>query len=121
MIAFSFPLCSLLWAGGRLVRSGDRMAQQLAERSRRLEQQREQTAELAVEVERTQLASELDAAARDRVREMIELAEAGEQSLAARPEQARLAFDRIERMGRESLNEMRRVLRARLPATPVHA
>jgi signal transduction histidine kinase len=106
MVAFAFPLYTGIWAGGRLVRSGDRVAGQLAERSRRLERQREQTAELAVEVERTQLASELDTAARDRVRVMVELAEAGERS----PEDASAAFGRIERLGRESLNEMRGLL-----------
>jgi signal transduction histidine kinase len=110
MIAFSFPLCTLLWAGGRLVRSGNLVAAQLDERSRRLERQREQTAELAVEVERTQLASELDLAARDRVREMIELAETGERSLGTDPERAPVTFGRIERLGRDSLNEMRGLL-----------
>jgi signal transduction histidine kinase len=110
MIAFGFPLCGLLWAGGRLVTSGDRLAAQLAERSERLERQREQTAALAVEVERTQLASELDLAARDGVREMIELAEAGERSLVTTPERAPETFGRIERLGRSSLNEMRGLL-----------
>jgi signal transduction histidine kinase len=102
MIAFAFPLYAGIWGGARLVRSGDRLAEELTERSRSLELQREQTAELAVEVERTQLASELDIAARDRVREMIELAETGDGASAT--------FARIERLGRESLNEMRGLL-----------
>jgi signal transduction histidine kinase len=110
MIVFTFPLCGLLWAGGRLVTSGDQLAAQLAERSQLLERQREQTAELAVEVERTQLATELDLAARDGVREMIELAEAGERSLFSSPERAPETFGRIERLGRSSLNEMRGLL-----------
>src|SRR5919197_721717 len=110
MVAFSFPLCIGTWGGGRFVRSRDRIAEALAEKSRQLERQRERTAELAVEVERTQLASELDAAARDRVREMIELATRGEGILLAAPEDARDAFARIETMGRESLNEMRGLL-----------
>src|SRR5205814_10280568 len=49
MVAFSFPLCIGMWAGGRFVRSRDQVAEELAERSRLLERQREQTAELAVE------------------------------------------------------------------------
>jgi signal transduction histidine kinase len=106
MIAFGFPLYGGIWGGARLVRSGDLVAARLAERSERLERTREQTAELAVEVERTQLASELDAAARDRVREMIALAERGE----AAPVAATELFARIERLGRESLNEMRGLL-----------
>jgi len=100
LVAFSFPLCTVLWAGGRFVRSGNLLAAELAERARRLERQRELTAELAVEVERTQLASELDLAARDRVREMIELAEAGDPA----------TLGRIERLGRDSLDEMRGLL-----------
>jgi signal transduction histidine kinase len=110
MVLFSFPLCIGIWAGGRLVRSRDRVAQELAERSRLLERQREQTAQLAVEVERTRLASELDSAARVRVREMIELAELGELAQPHDPGRAQEAFARIERMGRESLNEMRGLL-----------
>jgi signal transduction histidine kinase len=110
MIVFTLPLCGVLWAGGRLVRSGDRLALELEERSQRLERQREETAQLAVEVERTQLATELDLAARDRVREMIELAETGEGSLVSDPQRAPVTFGRIERLGRDSLNEMRELL-----------
>jgi signal transduction histidine kinase len=103
-------LCGLLWGAARLVTSGEELAAQLAERSEHLELQREQTAELAVEVERAQLASELDLAARDRVREMIELAQAGERSLSTDPKSAQATFGRIERLGRDSLNEMRGLL-----------
>ncbi|MCA1841939.1 MAG: hypothetical protein LC792_01860, partial [Actinobacteria bacterium] len=110
MVAFSFVLCTALWAGGRLVRSGDMVAAALTERSRRLERQRQETAELAVEVERTQLASELDLAARHRIREIIELADAGQRSLAADPERARGRFARIEELSRASLNDMRGLL-----------
>jgi signal transduction histidine kinase len=110
MVSFSFPLCIGVWGGGRLVRSRDRVAQELTERSRLLECQREQTAELAVEVERTRLASDLDTAARIHLREIIDLADAGERTLAIDPESAREAFARIEAMGRDSLNEMRGLL-----------
>jgi signal transduction histidine kinase len=109
-IVFSFPLCIGIWAAGRLARSRAVLAGQLAERSRMLERQREQTAELAVEIERTRLASDLDAAARARVREMIDLADSGERALGDDPKGARTAFSRIERISRESLNEMRALL-----------
>lgn len=110
MVAFSFPLCIGIWAGGRVVRSRDRVVDELAQRSRMLERRREQTARLAVEVERTRLASELDSAARIRVREMIELAEHGEVAHPHDPERAQETFARIERIGRVSLNEMRGLL-----------
>src|SRR4051794_1987506 len=55
IVFFAFPLYGGIWAGGRLVRSNERVAALLAARSRSLEQQRERTAALAVEVERAQL------------------------------------------------------------------
>jgi signal transduction histidine kinase len=100
---FTFPLCGGIWAAGRIVRSRKRVAERLAERSRQLDLQREQTAALAIEVERARLAADLDTAARARLREMIELAERG-------GEIERERFARIERLGRESLNEMRGLL-----------
>ncbi|MEJ7797041.1 MAG: hypothetical protein WKF42_00985 [Solirubrobacteraceae bacterium] len=103
-VIFTFPLCSGIWAAGRIVRSRDLIAQQLAERSRQLHRQREQTAAVAVEVERARLASDLDAAARVPLRTMIELAD----SAGAAP--PRELFARIEGLGRESLNEMRGLL-----------
>ncbi len=107
---FSFPLCSGIWAAGRVARSRDLVAGQLAERTRMLERQRERTAQLAVEVERTRLATDLDFAARGSVRQIVELAEEGERVLPDRPARAREAFVRIEAEGRRSLNEMRGLL-----------
>jgi signal transduction histidine kinase len=110
MVLFSFPLCLVSWGAGRAAWSRERLAEQLAARSELLVRQRERTAELAVEVERERLASELDLAARDRVREMIELAADAEQCWVTDPAQVVAAFARIEVMGRESLNEMRDLL-----------
>jgi signal transduction histidine kinase len=110
MILFAVPLCLVAWGAGRAAWSRDRLAEQLAAQSERLERQRERTAELAVEVERTRLATDLDLAARGRVRTMIRLAEQGTQSFAADPQRVRETFAQIERMGRESLNEMRDLL-----------
>ena len=70
-----------------------------------LQRQRQRTEELAVELERTRLAGALDAAARDRTRAMLELAERGG------PE----AFGGIEQLGRESLHDMRELLGTLLP------
>ena len=109
-VAFSFPLCIGVWIAGRVVRSGERVAEQLAEKSRLLERQREETSALAVEVERTRLASDLDAATRARVRELIELAAGAEQSDGIDPDRLRDTFARIEQIGRESLNELRGLL-----------
>jgi hypothetical protein len=97
---FVGPLCTGVWAVGCLVRSRDLVAGELAERSQALERQRAQTARLAVEVERSRLAAEIDAVTRRRLYEMIALADAG------RPE----GFAQIERSARESLNDMRGLL-----------
>jgi signal transduction histidine kinase len=109
-VFFSFPLCIGVWVAGRVVRSRDQVAEQLADQSRLLERQREETAALAVEVERTRLASDLDAATRAHVRELIELAASAEHSDGTDPERLHDAFARIEQIGRESLNELRGLL-----------
>jgi signal transduction histidine kinase len=107
---FSFPLCIGAWGAGRVARSRDLVAARLAKRTRLLESRREQTALLAVDVERTRLASDLDVATRSGVRAIIELAATGERSLAGDGERSRRAFGEIERAGRQSLNEMRGLL-----------
>ena len=110
MILFSFPLCLAAWVAGRIAWSRDRLSDRLAAQSRLLERQRELTAQLAVEVERTRLASELDAAARGQVRALIALADDAVGLSPLDPEEARETFGRIERMGRDALNEMRDLL-----------
>src|SRR5215211_770462 len=109
-VGFSFPLCIGVWIAGQVVRSREQVADQLAEKSRLLERQREETAALAVGIERTRLASDLDTAARARVRELLELAASAEQSSNVDSEHLRDTFGRIERIGRESLNELRGLL-----------
>jgi signal transduction histidine kinase len=105
--AFLIPLCAGVWGAGRWYRSRTTVATELAQRTRDLEQTREETAQLAVEVERAQVAADLDVAARDRVRAVVDMARKGE---AAPDDQSRKAFEQIEREGRESLNQMRELL-----------
>ena len=93
------PACSR--SAGSCARASA-IAARLEARTRELERERERTAELAVALERDRLAGELDATARARTRRMIALAERGERG----------AFGEIERLGRESLNEMRELLGA---------
>jgi signal transduction histidine kinase len=111
-LAFIAPLCLGAWVAGLVVRSRNRLAAALGERSRELERRRGETARLAVEVERTRLAAELDTAARRRVQEMLALTDEGRAALGEDPERTRAAFARIERTGRESLDEMRGLLGA---------
>jgi signal transduction histidine kinase len=104
--SFILPLCAGVWGAGRLVRSRNRIGAELEERSRRLVQTREETARMAVEVERMRLASDIDVGARARVSELVELADRAR----ADPDRSPEAFARIEREGRDSLNQMRELL-----------
>jgi len=106
MLGYSLPLCLAVWGAGRIVRSRERVADELRERSEQLRRQREATAELAVEVDRARLASDLDIAMRPRLQEMIDLASLGD----ADPAAGRARFARIELLGRDSLDEMRALL-----------
>jgi len=103
--AFILPLCAGVWWMGRLVRSRNLVAAELAERSQLLARTREDHARLAVEGDRAIIAADVELAAQRPLRAMVALAD-------ARPEPARETFASIERQGRESLNEMRQMLGA---------
>ena len=107
--AFILPLCAGVWWMGRLVRSRSLVAAELAERSRLLAQTREEHARLAVEGDRAIIAADLELAAQRPLRAMVALADA---QVGGSSEPARETFASIERQGRESLNEMRRMLGA---------
>jgi hypothetical protein len=106
MAAFVVPISVAVWGAGRIVRSRERTAAELAQRSEQLNRQREATAALAVEIDRERLASDLDVAVRARLQEMIELASADDLDAA----ETRSRFARIELLGRESLDRMRTLL-----------
>jgi signal transduction histidine kinase len=110
MIVFSFPLCLVSWGAGRAAWSRDRMADELAAQSERLQRQRERTAALAVEVEREKLAIDLDVAVRDRLRRIMALAGHDETWFADGERPLEETFGDVERLGRTSLNEMRELL-----------
>jgi signal transduction histidine kinase len=111
-IVLFFPLYAGIWGAGLLVASRRRTAATLRERTEELEDQRAQTAQLAVEIERTRLTSELDGAVRERLGEIVQLAGEGERAPAVDADASRQAFARIEAAGRTSLDEMRGLLGA---------
>ncbi len=102
LLIFTVPLSSGIWAAGRLIRSRERVAGQLAEWSAQLEVQRERTATLAVEIERTRLASHVDTAVRTRLQSMI--------ALTREEGPGPATFAAIESRGRETLNDLRELL-----------
>lgn len=107
---FILPLCAGVWWTGRLVRSRDRIAVQLAEHARGLARTREEQASLAVARDRATLAADLESGARRPLRAMVELADVGGVDVEQRPERTSETFASIERRGRASLEEMRQML-----------
>jgi hypothetical protein len=104
LLLFAAPPCVVAWIGGRVVAARQRLALELAARSTELEDQRDRTAALAVEIERGRLATDVDVVARARLREIASLTTAS----ALAPG----TFARIEGLGREALDEMRSLLGA---------
>jgi hypothetical protein len=96
---FPLVLCAAVWAAGRLYRARARMVRELADRTDALERARAQTAQVTVEAERVRLAAVLDAAVRDRVRAIVEMAGGDGAS-----------FERIEHDARDTLHRMRGLL-----------
>lgn len=110
----AFPFVGVLtagaWVGARFARSRNRLAQELRVRTRALERQREETARLAVDVEKLRIASDLDLVARERVARIADLADAGAIEARAGSGGTRERFAQIEGFGRETLNELRGLL-----------
>ncbi len=107
---FSLVLCAVFWAAGRVVWSRERVAADLRESSGRLVRQRERTAAVAIELERTRLAVQLDLAATAPLRAMIDLTGPERSVPAGDLDAERRVFARIEDLGRGALNDMRGLL-----------
>jgi signal transduction histidine kinase len=119
-LAFVLPTVAGIWALGRVAHSRDLVAAALAERMESLRAQREQTAALAVELERTRLSYDLDAAARERIHEIVDVALA--ERNGGGPIESRAAFAQIETNARAALNDMRGLLGAlRSDERPTHS
>jgi hypothetical protein len=102
---FPLLLCAAVWGIGRLYRTRGIMVRELADRTQALERARAETAQLAAEAERIRLAGILDAAARDRLRRVVELA-----TNPAERGGSRARFESIERDVRDILQRMRGLL-----------
>ena len=97
------------WLAGRVVRSRNLVAAELAERTRELEQEREERAKLAVAEERTRIARELHDVVAHTLGVMV--VQAGAERLHEAPgTPAYEALSSIELSGRQALSEMGRLV-----------
>jgi signal transduction histidine kinase len=105
------PLALVFFGLGRLLRSRNATVRELRARTTELHEQRELTAQVAVEADRARIADDLDTFLQDRVREIAASAASGHAVLDSRPDQAQQAFVAIQDTGRDALTHMRHVVR----------
>ena len=98
------------WLIGRIIRSWRERAIALERANGELEEQRELQAQAAVAVERGRIARELHDVVAHAISVTVVQARGGRRVLDSDVEQARTAFDSIERTGEQALGEMRRLL-----------
>jgi signal transduction histidine kinase len=98
------------WLAGRTLRHRTGLAQALGERAERLEREREEAAERGVRAERRRIARELHDVVAHSVSVMVVQAGAGRRVAEHDPERAAECAALIERVGREALGELRRLL-----------
>jgi signal transduction histidine kinase len=83
---------------------------QLEERARRLERERDQQAQLAVAAERARIAREMHDIVAHNLTVMVALADGATMTATARPERAADVMAKVSTTGREALSEMRRLV-----------
>ncbi|HEY3541727.1 MAG TPA: histidine kinase [Gaiellaceae bacterium] len=98
------------WLVGRVIRSWRERARSLERLTRELESQRELQAEAAVAVERGRIARELHDVIAHNVSMIVVQAAAAARVLRGDEPDVRAALDAIETTGRETVDEMRRML-----------
>jgi signal transduction histidine kinase len=98
------------WAAGRALRERELVAEQLAERARELEEEREAHAALSVRYERARIAAELHDIVAHAISVMVIQARAGQRLVPHDPEAAAEAFDAIAGAARQAEADMGRLV-----------
>jgi len=98
------------WFVGRLMRRWRRRAAELEDLTHRLDAQRELQAQAAVAVERARIARELHDVIAHNVSMMVVQAGAAARVLEGNQQDVRTALDAIEGTGRQTVDEMRRLI-----------
>lgn len=109
-VIFFVLLLGAPWVAGRVVRLSRQREALLEDRTHLLEIQRDERARAAVAEERQRIARELHDVVAHAISVVIVQSRGGRRSLATEPEEARQAFDTIERTSTQALGEMRRLL-----------
>jgi signal transduction histidine kinase len=95
---------------GMNVRNRRNALSSLTQRAAQLERERDQQALIAAADERTRIAREMHDVVAHSLAVMVTLSEGATRKLAAEPERADAAMRQVSTVGRQSLNEMRRLL-----------
>lgn len=98
------------WTMGRIVRSRTERTRQLEDVTAQLVVEREERAQAAVILERARMARELHDVVAHNVSVMVLHAQAGDRGLAGEQPEAHEAFALIETVGRQTVDELRRLL-----------
>ena len=98
------------WGAGRALRERERVAAQLAERARELEEEREAHAALSVRYERARIASELHDIVAHAISVMVVQASAGQRLAAHDPEATAETFEAIAGAARQAEEDMGRLV-----------
>jgi len=120
--SFSAPgsvLLLAMWGVGRLVRSREAMVANLRERTRKLGEQRERTAQLAVAAERARVATGVDGLLQERIGALAGEAARGRRAIDEQPELAHETLSTIEHEGRRTLAQMREIVGSLREDAPV--
>jgi signal transduction histidine kinase len=98
------------WGAGRALRERELVAEQLAERVRELDEEREAHAALSVRYERARIASELHDIVAHAISVMVVQAGAGQRLAAHDPQATAETFEAIAGAAREAEQDMRRLV-----------
>jgi signal transduction histidine kinase len=109
-IAFFLGFFGGPFGAGRIVRYRSERERLLLDRTSALELERDEKARVAVVEERTRIARELHDVVAHAISVIVVQARGGRRVLDEEPDDAREAFDVIERAGEQALVEMRRLL-----------
>ena len=106
------------WTLGRFLRARDLLTRELRSRNERLERERDELARAAADEERARVARELHDVVAHSMSVMVVQAGAARRVLDRSPEQSIAALRMVESTGRETLEELRRLLGVLRPSGP---